>query len=285
MRALWRLAIWGAAGTASLAAAVLAANTDLGSQRLMTAMAIASGQPSAVAALPAETETENETRRLSAAIQMLDADRERLLIRVASLERSLDDITGSVRRQVTSAPETPAPAVPLPPIFPPSLYFNVVDASPANRTSGAPNLPAAESAEPTAGRLAAVSAGYEAADAETTKPEIAVDIGGAANLDGLRLLWNSAKAAHAGLFENLHPLVAVRENPKTRASELRLLVGPFTDTEAAASVCSALSGVRRFCQPTAFEGQRFSLAEPERKPVATPPRRPATPPKAARQNP
>ena len=39
MRALWRLAIWGAAATAGLAAVVLAANTNVGSQRLMTAMA------------------------------------------------------------------------------------------------------------------------------------------------------------------------------------------------------------------------------------------------------
>ena len=35
MRALWRLAIWGTTASACLAAAVFAANTDVGAQRLL----------------------------------------------------------------------------------------------------------------------------------------------------------------------------------------------------------------------------------------------------------
>jgi hypothetical protein len=270
MRALWQLAIWGVAATMGLAAVVLAANTNVGSQRLMTAVAPASTQPSAAELATRSAETENETRRLSEVVRVLDADRERLLTRLASLERSLDDITGSIRRQAASAPANPTPREP-------GISAAVPAASAAAATSSPP--------APADGRVAALPAGDEAPEAKNAKPGIGVDVGGAANFDGLRLLWHSTNADHTAQFEDLHPLVAVRENRKTRAVELRLLVGPFADAEAAAAVCAALAGIRRFCQPVAFEGQPFSLAEPEGRPVTTPARRIPAPPKAVRQNP
>ena len=45
---------------------------------------------------------ENETRRLSETVQALTADRDRLLARVASLERSLEDVTSSIKRQAAA---------------------------------------------------------------------------------------------------------------------------------------------------------------------------------------
>jgi hypothetical protein len=270
MRALWQLAIWGAAATVGLAAVVLAANTNFGSQRLMTAMAPASSQPGAAELAARSAETDNETRRLSEAVRVLDADRERLLTRLVSLERSLDDITGSIRRQAASAPANPTPR---------ELGISAAEpAASAATTTGSPPAPAD-------GRVATRPAGDEAPEAKNPKHEIGVDVGGAANFDGLRLLWNSTSAAHTAQFEDLHPLVAVRENRKTRAVELRLLVGPFADSEAAAAVCGALAGIRRFCQPVAFEGQPFSLAEPEGRPAPPPARRLPAPPKTVRQNP
>jgi hypothetical protein len=263
MRALWRSAVWGAAATAGLAAVVLAANSNVGSQRLMTAVTPASSQPSAAELAARSAETASETRRLSEAVQALDADRARLLTRITSLERNLEDITGSIKRQATSAPAPAGP--PAPESAPPSAAVSAPVAA--------------------ADRVAAVSAGGDEAEAKHAKPEIALDVGGAVNFDGLRLLWNSTKGTHVGLFEDLKPLVAVRENRKTRATELRLLVGPFADSETATAVCAALAGLRRFCQLTAFEGQQFSLAEPEGRPIAAPARRLPAPPKPARPNP
>jgi len=97
-----------------------------------------------------------------------------------------------------------------------------------------------------------------------------VDVGGAVNFDGLRVLWNSTRSANAALLEGLHPVVAVRES-KSRGVDLRLIVGPLASTEAATRTCAALVAARRFCQMTTFEGQPFALemSEPERR--ATPP--------------
>jgi len=261
-RSLLRLAIWGGAAAAGLAVVVLAAYTNVGSQWLMTAMAPAPGQPSAAQLAARSTETENETRRLLEAVQILDADREQMLTRITSLERTLEDITGSIQRQVAATPPAASPTV----ISPPSSTATPTDVMPATTPLDAP----------------------AALAADTLKPEVGIEVGSAVNFDGLRLLWNSTRGANAALFDGLHPLVAVRENRRTRAVELRLMIGPFANAEAAARLCSMLSNVRRFCQPAAFEGQQFSLAAvPESRPAATPARRPtATPaPKTVPQNP
>ena len=109
------------------------------------------------------------------------------------------------------------------------------------------------------------------------KSEFGVDIGGAVNFDALRVLWKSTKAAHAALLDGLSPRVTVRENSKWRAAELRLIVGPLPDADAAARLCATLSAARRSCQPAPFAGQHFALTarEPERRPAPQPPRQPA----------
>ncbi len=65
--------------------------------------------------------------------------------------------------------------------------------------------------------------------------------------------------------------MVVRENSRTKAVELRLIVGPLANAEAAARICATLSAARRYCQPVAYEGQRLAQADvvPERKPAAT----------------
>ena len=60
---------------------------------------------------------------------------------------------------------------------------------------------------------------------EQAKGEFAVDVGGAVNFDGLRVLWNSSRNANSVLFEGLQPLVAVRES-KSRGVDLRLIFLP-----------------------------------------------------------
>jgi hypothetical protein len=276
MRALWRLAIWGTTASACLAAAVFAANTDVGARRLLAMNAPAatpdtvtpaSDQLSAAQLAARSAETENETRRLAQAVQSLDAEREQLVTRIATLERNLEDITGSIRAQA-AAPAPPNPAAPQPAAVGPQLEPAV-----------SPSEPVGSPSEPVGSRSAAV--GSEVAVPETkpaAKLEIGIDVGGAPNFEGLRLLWNATRSLHAPWFEDLHPLASARENPKSRAVELRLVVGPFADAEAASAVCAALTGARRFCKPATYEGQPFSLAERASRP---PIRRPAPAPKAA----
>jgi hypothetical protein len=90
---------------------------------------------------------------------------------------------------------------------------------------------------------------------------LGVDVGGAINYEGLRTLWQSTKNSDPALPEELYPVVTVRENGKTHGVDLRLIVGPIADAEAAERLCDALSAAHHYCQPVAFEGQRLSLID------------------------
>ncbi len=102
----------------------------------------------------------------------------------------------------------------------------------------------------------------EAAEPDTGKTRIVdfgLDVGGSTTFDGLRALWNSVRNNTADLFDDLHPMVAVREN-KSRGVDLRLVVGPIASSEAATQMCATLLAARRFCQMTIFEGQPLPQA-------------------------
>ena len=73
-------------------------------------------------------------------------------------------------------------------------------------------------------------------------------------------------------------MVTVRENGKTHGVDLRLVVGPIADVEAASRLCTILAAARHYCQPVSFEGQRLSLIDSKvPTPKAAPPPPPASP--------
>ncbi|HEY1310915.1 MAG TPA: hypothetical protein VGF02_08190, partial [Pseudolabrys sp.] len=144
-RQLARVLGWGGAACIALAAVVLASQTEAGGQRLQLAVdyfsdpvrvvAELSAPAPAVAPIPprvAEIQPDNkaETKRLAAEVHDLVADRERLTARIAMLEHSLEDMTGSIKQQseqltkaraamTPSAPSAPATvATTLPPLAP-----------------------------------------------------------------------------------------------------------------------------------------------------------------------
>jgi len=267
MRALRRLAIWGGAATMALVVAVVAGYSDTSRRTMAAAGAPGNAQKTDVrgSRLDARSaDLEAETQRLASAVRALTTDREQLIARIGTLERNLEDITGSIRRQEArqepSRQDSPATAPPALAAAAPSP----LSPSPA-RDAGIPAQP-----QPAPQRIANAStaAPDEAAEA---KGEFGVDIGGAANFDGLRTLWASTKATNGMLFEDLYPAVAVRENNR-KGAELRLIVGPLPDVEAAARLCAKLSGGRRYCQPVAFEGQRLPDVDAggEPKPAVAP---------------
>jgi hypothetical protein len=216
-------------------------------------------------------ELEAETQRLASAVRTLTADREQLMARIGTLERNLEDITGLSRRQESrqDRPHQDSPAAALPALAAAAPTAPSTPSPLPARDAGAASQP-----QPAPARIAnaLTVAPDEPAGTEQAKGEFGVDIGGAANFDGLRTLWASAKATNGMLFEDLHPAVAVRENSKTKGPELRLIVGPLPDVEAAARLCAKLSGGRRYCQPVAFEGQRLADVDvgAETKPAVTP---------------
>lgn len=286
-----RLATWGTSAAVALMVAALITFSNSGSQRTGLAVAgLTQGESQLVttAQLTARSsDLDAEKRRLDDAIRLLAADRDRLLTRVASLERNLDDITGSIKRQTGQPPLPPMPgrrsdttaSLPeIPAIDPPMTTATVPHTAAANlpewmskrpepwpSTSVAfemaplppdpPTVVASAPAAPTVAPAAPEPPPAASPPPQAAKNEFGVDIGGGATLDEVRALWNMAKARNAGLLGNLRPIVSAR---KDRAGELRLIVGPLPNAAAAAKLCINLGAADVMCSTRPFEGERLA---------------------------
>ncbi len=111
-RTLWRIASWGAGATAAVVVAVMANQSSLGFKREQVAAVDLARQAQQVQLFARETQS--EARRLAAAIDTLNGDRDRLYARVTGLEQGLDSVTGAVARQGSAAASTPAASQPSP---------------------------------------------------------------------------------------------------------------------------------------------------------------------------
>jgi hypothetical protein len=285
MQGWFRLATWGAAAAAALVLVAVAANSSGGQQRMSTTFVGANAEraaeaakaEAAQAALTAQlariAATEADTRRLVEMVRSLATDRERLMARVAALERSLEDVTGSIQKQAAVAPP-PAAAPTGPPPATAAAPQTIPAAEPA-ASAGAPTP-----APPTRVANIAPPGSPPELEAIETRPAAGVDVGTARDFDGLRTLWNTLSSTHADLFEGLHPIVSVRENSKSRAAELRLVAGPLTDVESASRICTTLAAAKRYCRLVAFEGQPLALntAAPRRQGAAVAKPRPVVRP-------
>lgn len=330
MPALGRLAIWGCLATFALFAAIISGYSNAGSQR--PAALPATGQAAAGSAMtqpripsgeygPRISESAEETLRLAEAVRALAADRDQALARIAALERNLDGVTGTIKRDRIGGPPASQPA-----LQGPSPAANAVPAArpesappradtPATRadapaartevpvarteTSAAPVTVAAlaPASQPSVPEVAAPTTAPDADNRATASGQeraslpgeplavaagLGVDVGGATNYEGLRGLWRSMVMSGPDLPEELFPVVTVRENGKTHGAELRLVVGPIVDVEAASRLCKTLLAAHYYCQPVAFEGQRLSQIDssqaPRGAPTTTTASRHATPP-------
>ena len=260
LRALWRLTAWGSAAAVALAAAALASQTDNGNRRL-TALVSADlpAPPVATAKIPPSDERRAEVERLEAKVRTLAADRDRLAERVAGLERHIEDITGSIKKQAAPVPaQTPITSAP-PVIAPPA----VTAAKPAEQpepmkkaeTRAAEQAPSPAVAPPAAAephekvplppvRVATLPA------APTAKAEYGVALAGSSNLDVLHLQWTALKANLGPMLAGLRPSAA-REQRGT-VTHYRLVLGPLPNMAAAAKLCARLNAAHATCQAGKF---------------------------------
>ncbi|MBR0930560.1 hypothetical protein JQ561_28460 [Bradyrhizobium diazoefficiens] len=102
-RMMWRLGSWGVAAVAAVTIAVMANQAQLGWRRDQVASADLARQADRLQLLTRESQ--NEARRLTAAIETLNTDRDRLYSRVTVLEQGLDSVTGAIAKQTTAAPQ------------------------------------------------------------------------------------------------------------------------------------------------------------------------------------
>ena len=266
----WQLALWGSAALAAVAMAFAAASTESGSQRLSQATG-SSPEPSSVRITQRQMsfEIDADVRRISEAVRLLAADRDRLQTRVSTLEHMVEDATGAISVGAgTGRPSEPSTAVTSPtamayasglidtrlasPMSPPSLGSRAPLASigelPRSASSMAANRDAAAVTDE-GGPIGSIA----------TKTEFGVDLGSAPSMAGLRGLWQSLKEPHESLFEGLRPVMALREGTRPGTIELRLVAGPLANAAAAARLCAALSAAGLGCQATVFDGQRLAL--------------------------
>jgi hypothetical protein len=236
---LIRFGAWTGLATLAVLVAVIAARTETGVRRIAT---LISPGPPAAARIAKDLQFANraldqeaEQRRLSEAIRMLAADRDRLLARVTTLERNVEDVTGSIGQPAAKTPAVQAAPMPAP----------------------APSAAAPAQNRVAAGHLATGSPA--GAESVATKTEFGIDLGANATIDGLRALWTMVKQNQPGLLEGLRPVIAVREGQKSGSPELRLVAGPLANASVAARLCAALGAAGQACQPAVFDGQRLAL--------------------------
>jgi hypothetical protein len=108
-RTLWRVASWGVISVAAVVLAVVANQSSVGWRRDQAATADLVQQANRLQAVARESQ--NEARRLAAAVETLNSDRDRLYTRVTVLEQGLDSVTGAIGRQ-NAAAAAPAAAAP-----------------------------------------------------------------------------------------------------------------------------------------------------------------------------
>lgn len=242
---LWRLFGWGCAACLSLAIAVLTSQTEAGSTRLWYAFNSPAEPARAVADLPRTGASAADTQHLVTQVRDLTADRDRLNARIATLERHLDDMTGSIKRQnaeivagrtvtpppVPNAPATMTLAPPPPAELPFFLSMRMPQAAepplPPQRTEPVPLPP--------------------------TRGEFAIDLGGAATIEALRAYWVGLSAKHGPLLAGLQPRIAEHQKQPS-GTTYRLLAGPLPNAEEAARLCARFLTTRVGCHPTKFIG-------------------------------
>jgi hypothetical protein len=215
MRGLRRLTIWGTTAAGALLLAVISSRSEVGAERL--AVILHSGRPQIAQVFDAEA----ETRRLNDAVRGLAADSDQIKTRLASVEHDMDDVTGSISKEIETANAT-------------------------QRFDDGPSLAA------TAAASVAMPAALPAQPSITARP------GAVASFADAAASWEVLRSAHPELFDGLRPIVAVKEVPRANRVELRLVAGPLVQPGAATQLCASLTSFGLFCQPTIYDGQHLA---------------------------
>jgi len=173
---LWQLGSWAAAALGALAFAFMTAQTVSVTRSDLAAASELARQNQQIA--QAATERETEARRLVAAIDTLNADRDRLYARVTGLEQNLDSVTSSIKQTrtlVAPAPLPTAPAIGAPPESAAPQPLPTVSSPTVSSLPAIPSAPQADAdqskdASKDSGKTAAKPAAGFDKDALSSKP-------------------------------------------------------------------------------------------------------------------
>jgi hypothetical protein len=261
MRHLWRMTLWAATAACALLVAVLASRSEVGTDRI--ASVFPSGHRHAtVSTTPPPFDAQAETHRLADAVRDLGVENARLRTQLAAVQQNLDDITGSVTKQLAAARAASASPWPADATPEPITAANIASIMMPAAGVDTPPVPL----PPQSSLASAAPAEPQASeDLPPISPSVAnpreygVDIGNAPSIQILHARWLGIRSAHPQLFQGLTPTVTLRETPRTKRIELHLIAGPLTSSEAAARLCLELAPYRLYCHPTILEPGRVAL--------------------------
>jgi len=264
---LW-LCGWGGVTALALIILAITSQTETANQRLRRMFA--SNESSAIAQMPPRvSQLESEAHLLAAQVRALVVERDRLAGRIALLESSMDDLTGTVKKQAAAQAAATAAA----------LAAKATSPGSPGTAPSASSSPAAANAVATTGTIAA-AAPPPRADTVTTQTirvlptriaappavepepapmkqsEFGLDLGGGPTIEGVRQRWLTVKANFGPLLSGMYPLAA-RESRAGTAS-YRLVAGPLPNSAAAAALCAHFTAARTTCKAVKFDGQQIT---------------------------
>jgi hypothetical protein len=244
---LVRIALWGVSAAAALTLAVYAGSTETGHDRLRVAFLEIREIVMPTGMKPVRPLDAREGRRLAESVRGLAAEREKLLARIATLEQSVEGITGSITRVEKAARLAPPPE----PAVPAEAPLSAPPAPPDEDVTSSINAPASM---PNTVPMPPSPSGSNPA-----KAEFGLDLGSATTIEALRTAWTAALRRHGAVLEGLRPVVQMRDRARAGGPELRLVAGPLPNAAAAARLCAVMAAGAAICAPTLFDGQRLAV--------------------------
>jgi hypothetical protein len=298
LRALARVLFWGGSAAGAMALVAGTAFSDAGVERFRQAVAsviepIKTAEPTSGSAVSTQqvVKLEDQTRQLAQTVRDLTADRDRLKGRVASLEQSLEDITGTIKKQAAQnaikdqpkeiakpapAPPPPVNAAPSAPVIaaPPTIVAAVPPQIEKPATTATPGPDATASIPPPAmaspptiaapvplppTRTASATPDAPVGTVPAATRQIGIDIGGAISLEALRAQWAAIKANSGPDLIGLKPAFMLRHKV-SGATDYRLVLGPLANSTAALRLCAKMAISRIACRAGFFTVEE--LGEP-----------------------
>jgi hypothetical protein len=256
---------WGGAAAVALAVLAVTSQTESASERLRRIFA--SAEPAAVAQMPPRiARLESDMQLIAAQVHALTVERDRLAGRIGLLESSIDDMTGTIKRQAAATAAALAAKTPPTPSAPPTTTTtasNPQSTGVTNASTPTPTITAAPKPDtastgkiplpPT--RLAAAPPNEQEQQA-ASQGEFGLDLGGATTVDGVRQRWITVKANFGPLLSGMFPLAAREQRPGSTG--YRLVVGPLPNSAAASGLCVHFSAARTACRAAKFDGEQIA---------------------------
>jgi hypothetical protein len=248
----------------------------------------------AIKSPPSEAKADAEIKQLAAAVRQLTAGNERLKAQIASLQRRLNDVTGSISHRTAAAAAAATARTSIPAIVPtfaaiarpPNETANMIEplamqaaqATPAAATWPDPDERKAES-KPVKIEAAPKSVANVATPVVSPiplprarpsrtalaarphplappGPALGVDIGGAITVGRLNEEWMAVKANFGPALAGLYPIIG--RDHRFGHMPYRLLIGPVTGMNAALQLCANLIPGGLECRPARFEGEQLA---------------------------